>query len=99
MYIKIKNLSNNGMCDYKGLDINLIESGTQLYPSAENTAYFSYNGEIINNPDIIQITENEYILAKEIDAKNRPITLEDKVAQLELSNANMEYILMMGGLI
>lgn len=84
MILKINNLrQQDGKSDYKGLDIDLIEPGTQLYPTKENTAYFKYNGFKNQNSDVIEITESEYIAKKNEIESTLPIPIDERVSTLE----------------
>jgi hypothetical protein len=65
LIVKITNLKNsNDIIDYKGLNLDLIVAGSQLYPPDENTAYFFYDGEVIEGEDLQLITESEYQTVK-----------------------------------
>jgi hypothetical protein len=84
MLIKVNNLiQNDGRCDYKGLNLSLIVSGTQLYPSFENTAYFEYEGEVKIGGDIETVTPEAYETVKlQIEAE-MPISPEEELSQLK----------------
>lgn len=84
--VKVNNLTQaNGKLDYKGLDINKIVGGTQLYPSYDNVAYFFYDGEVNEGGDIQIITQATYDSHKiRIDEENASfITPEKRIEQLE----------------
>lgn len=94
MYIKINNLiQKNGVADYKGLDLNNIVCGTQLYPS-DNKAYFVYdmelNAEIISMVDVEVISESQYLEVKNEIEKESPISLEEEIKQLKEQNTILE---------
>lgn len=60
VHLKINNLIQlGGSADYKGLNIDLIVGGTQIYflENGRNEAYFQYNGEPVNHTDLEVITE------------------------------------------
>ncbi|KQL18077.1 hypothetical protein [Cytobacillus solani] len=84
--VKIKNLvQQDGSCDYKGLDISLIKTGTQLYPLNESVAYFGYEGDIPTHTDISVITQEDYQIALDQikqEAENI-MTPEKEIAQLK----------------
>jgi len=91
MYIKINNLiQKNGVADYKGLDLNLIIPGTQIYPATENTAYFYYNGEKNENADVLGITESEYMAKKSEDESNLSISAEEEIKLLKQENLSIK---------
>jgi hypothetical protein len=98
MYIKICNLiQSDGYADYKGLDISKIVSGSQIYPSDENVAYFQYISEesMPDNPDIVIIDDITYkaILEEKLsndynrgieDLKKKDVDLQQAVDDLTL---------------
>lgn len=95
MYIKILNfVQADGKCDYKGLDTKKIEIGSQIdYSKGDNTFYFIYNGEISQNVDLIQITENEYLTKKQETPKTEMELLQEKVALQEQSILELSMML------
>lgn len=112
MYLKILNLiQQNGSADYKGLELASIVSGTQLYPSDENTAYLKYEGKVIKHSDIQVLTDGEYqnIFQKE-KSKPQPKTEVDVIKEenerlrQQLANTNADFqalmdVLVEGGVI
>lgn len=64
VFVKIVNLIQEfGNADYRGLNIKSIVAGSSLYIrelDGSTTAYFAYQGEIVNHPDVTEITEEEY---------------------------------------
>lgn len=83
-YIKISNLINTqGVADYKGLDLTKIITGSQIYPDNENVAYFKYDGEPIEHPDITVIDETTYNNVKNSLNKPPQLSLENRVSALE----------------
>lgn len=88
MYIKISNLMNtDGKADYKGLDLNLIVAGSQIYPN-DNTAYLKYNGTAATDNDITELTESDY-LAKKNEIEKPATTIESRVSAIEIALAGM----------
>jgi len=74
-YIKINNLFQpDGMCDYKGLDIDKIVAGTQLYPNDENACYFQFNGSVVSHKDVkvISLTDYQTAYEKMVDSSSQP---------------------------
>ncbi|WP_010305427.1 hypothetical protein [Kurthia senegalensis] len=84
MYIKIINLlARDGVANYKTLDINKIEQ--PFYDFKANECYLQYNESFASHEDLIEITEQEYLEAKEEQQKD-VVSLEDKVKQLQQEN-------------
>ena len=71
--ININNFNRVGLCDYKGLDLNLIKPFSQLYPDSEDIAILIYDGELPIHMDIVENTES----------------LNDRMAAVEIAIANM----------
>lgn len=92
--IEVKNLIQaSGTADYKGLDIDNIVSGTQLYPDYDNVAYFHYDGEAVDHADVSVITPATYAEHKQrIDNKPQPLTPEEGLLKLreDMNTAIME---------
>lgn len=96
---KINNLLK-GDCtlDYKGLDLNLIIAGTQIYNSDYSFCLLVTTEDVATNGDLVQITEAEYNTLKQeiIDAIPVPEKTEaqinsEKIALLqEAMNAFMD---------
>lgn len=107
MFIKINQLiDSQGRADYKGLDINHIVAGTQVYPPDENVAYFEYDGASVTHPDIKVLTSDEYhAIVKTENERPRPLTpdelqrqeIETLKKQQALMQAAIDDMLMMGG--
>ena len=103
--IKISNLLQiNGQPDYKGLDLEKIVPGTQLYPDYDNVAYFEYDGEVAEGGDVRIVTRATYDEHKNrITNQPRPMTPEDEIAKLKQEDLNNKeaiaelYLLSMGG--
>lgn len=99
--LKISNLAGlNGRCDYKGLDIDLIVPGTQVYPSGEDVAYFSFDGDLVEHPDITVLTEEEYQAAISAEqSKPQPKSeLETLREQVALMQSALDELLLGGAL-
>lgn len=86
MFIKITNLiDSHGICNYKGLDIDLFIPGSQVYDM--NIAYIATEEiEIPEHSDIQVLTEEEYVsFTNEIKNRPQPPTemelLQAKLAQ------------------
>lgn len=64
-YYLIKNLvQEDGQCDYKGLDTNLINKGTQKYPSnlsENNYCVLQSQEDLKDNADFKKINQDEYL--------------------------------------
>lgn len=95
--LKISNLLDSyGTADYKGIDLNKIIPGSQLYPQdGSNTAYLKYNSNTLpSDADLTEITEDEYNQIKTLIDKNKPQSLEDRV---ELVEKAIDDIILNGG--
>ena len=78
------------MIDYKGLDIHKIVSGTPIYPEGTNTAYFEYDGDVVEGGDVQVITKATYDTHKKaIENQPKPVTPEDRIQQLEEQNLSL----------
>lgn len=86
-YVKIDNLisKTNGICDYKGLDIDLFIAGSQVYDN--DTAFIGTIEEDIPQHEDLQIlSKNEYdTFVNEIRNRPQPLSeidlLNEKIAQ------------------
>lgn len=89
IYVKVSNLiQDGGHCDYKGLDVSSIASGSQMYPEGTNTAYLGYYGVSVEHEDIEIISEEEHTIKRtEIENAPKPKTdidlLQDQVALMQ----------------
>lgn len=95
--IKVNNLiQSNGRADYKGLDLSKIMSGTQLYPSYDNVAYFFYDGDVAEGGDISIVSETAYNEHKaRIEEELAKIdTPEKKIERLEEENRLLQQSLL-----
>lgn len=89
MLLCISNLIKaNGSADYKGLDINLISSGSYVL-SRNNNAYFDYAGEPVNHPDVRRITQVEYDSARSELEKPPENPTTAKLRELEQKNTEL----------
>jgi len=94
--VKVFNLvQDNGHVDYKGLDLNKIVGGTQLYPNYDNVAYFMYDGDVTETTGIQIVTQATYDEHKNrIANEPKPLSDSDRIKMLEDS---IDF-LMMGGM-
>lgn len=70
MFLKVKNFIEKDV-DYKGLNIDFIEPFSQYIDYDMNQTTFIYNSSYEPNIDIIEITEEEYLIFKE-ELENKP---------------------------
>lgn len=90
-YIKVINLFNlGGTADYKGLDLQKIVPGTQLYPVNENYCIVGYNGDIPNHADLTVVTEEEWLNLRTEIENNQP---KSPIQELEEKQALMQQAL------
>ncbi|MDV3426145.1 MAG: hypothetical protein LIR50_03005 [Bacillota bacterium] len=82
-YIKINNFWNVfGQPDYKGLDINKFEPGSQVNPSNATYSVCATNQELSSLPtDIEEITQEQYLEEKNNSQKSSE-NLQAAVAEL-----------------
>lgn len=88
MYIKILNLGiGKGTVDYKGIDINEITPGSQIYNEVSDSCILEVNTVNLNS-DIVEISLEEYEIIKNewLQNNNSPFNLEEKIAKLEEEN-------------
>lgn len=58
---KVSNLFDlQGTAQYKGLKLDQIVAGSQVYPHDENLAYLKYAGKQVDHKDLSILTEEEY---------------------------------------
>lgn len=98
IFVKINNLDSNGRIDYKGLDIEKIIPGTQVYPNSENVAYFGYDGALKSVGDIQVITEQEYLAFRqdELSKPAPPSEMDVLKQQLAEVQSVLDFVLMGG---
>ncbi|MDQ0412736.1 hypothetical protein [Mesobacillus stamsii] len=91
--IKITNLIHpGGRADYKGLNLEQIVPGSQLYPSYDNVAYFFYDGAVTEGGDISIVTQATYDSHKQriADELTQIVTPEKRIENLELENQTLK---------
>lgn len=91
-----------GQPDYKGLDINLFVSGSQVYDLEAGICFVKTNEQSApQNSDITVLNEADYITgtdAIKTAMQTQEQTMEQKVQGLEAQNAQMLLALVNGGL-
>ncbi|MHB8036171.1 hypothetical protein CF069_20155 [Clostridium botulinum] len=87
-YLKIINLiDNNGICQYKGLDVNKFFAGSQMVNFEENTCVIKTMEEKIpNNSDLIVLSEDDY----KTEFKNIEKILSEKTKSEELEQQKQQ---------
>lgn len=97
MYLKISNFLNNfNQPDYKGLDINKFEPGSQLYTTGATYCVIATNEELTTLPiDVVEITQDQYNTEKANMPK--PANPEDDIKTLKAQNAQFLLALVNGG--
>ncbi len=104
MYYKISNiLDSTGRCDYKGLDTDKFVSGSHVYTTDYKICLVNSTEEVTpTNTDVTVLTKAEYLEEKQniiVSFPPKPLTAEEKIADLEQQNAQMLLALVNGGLI
>jgi hypothetical protein len=95
--VLVKNVcQDDGVMDYKGLDINDIVPGTQLYPF-DNTALFKYKGELVDSIDVEVIDQSRYDIEKSKLEKDKVDPIKELEQRLNLLQQAMDEMLL-GGL-
>jgi hypothetical protein len=93
-YLKVLNISNNGLIDYKGLDIDSFIPNSQVYThDFDECILKTQEGELLINNSIIELTEEEYIILKQEILSSYPTpqpTAEEQVLQLKAENENLK---------
>lgn len=90
MYYKINNfIMEDGVCDYKSLDINKNIYGTQFINEIENYSILA-NSELKEHKDLEVLDEEVYfLLKKEIEGEFIPKkTLEEEIEELKQESAD-----------
>lgn len=97
-YVKINNFYNSfGQPDYKGLNLNQICAGSQLYPPSATYCVIATNEELTTLPtDVVEITEEQYNTEKA--NMPEPSIQEDDIKTLKAQNAQFLLALVNGGL-
>lgn len=100
MFIKIKNLMNpDGNVDYKGLDIQKIVAGSQLYPLGENYCMVEYAGSPVTHRDIIEVSESDHNALKTLMKSNQPKSEMDELKEKQKLMQKAIDDLIFGGMI
>ena len=95
--IKVNNLFNNtGLADYKGLDLEKIVAGTQLYPYNDNFCALYYMGELPEHSDLEELSQEDYELIKENIKKETPLSDAERLKMQEQAIAELTMIVAMG---
>lgn len=95
-YIKVLNLrQEDGVYDYKGLDLKKVVPQSQVYPGDENVCYFAFRGDLTDSPDVQEITEQQYLDAKAAAESEKQAN--DPITQLQQEVADLWYMIMIGG--
>jgi hypothetical protein len=95
--VKVSNLVQpNGTADYKGLDLDKIVPGSQLYPDNENTVYFFYTGDVVEHADVMVITEEEYYAKKAEIVSKVPLSYDERLELIQ--KAIDDLLLGLGGM-
>lgn len=111
-YVKVINLTNAfGTADYKGLEIEMIIPGSQVYDITLSVFIGATTEEALPiHADLIEITEAEYKSKKSEIIASYPLPKEEqnavKISELEAQlktaqedNANLVTMLVEGGII
>lgn len=85
-YYKILNLNNNGVMDYKTINIGKNVAGSQVY--AADTSYcILANLEDVTHKDLVKLTHEQYVAEKAIIENEAPPSeeqiLRERVEMLE----------------
>jgi hypothetical protein len=98
MFYEINNLRENGfVCNYKGLDIDRIIAKSQVYNFDSDICILETQQSNVKHKDLIKISQEQYLAKKEeIETKinkNKPISAEEKIAELEKAVAELSVVL------
>ena len=84
---KIINLiKKNGKADYKGLNVNDIIPGTQIYDTViMNECVLKSSEDLPQGTELLKLTDEEYEIEKNAILQRQPIpkTSEQKIAELQ----------------
>lgn len=83
IYVKVINYIDRGLADYKGMDIDSIVPGTQVYDDLGVRCVVGYHGAIPDNADLEVLTESEYLAEREDIIANIPPGL-DPLEQMKI---------------
>lgn len=94
-FVKIINLQNNGVFDYKGIDLDKIVAGSQAYDQDNKLVYVEYSSnKIPNHSDLSVVTTEEYQEAISKRDKEREeqykLSPEYKIQVLEEENQKLK---------
>lgn len=93
-FFKIINYyDQNGVVDYKGLDIDKIVAGTQAYDHLGERCLIGYEGEYDPHPEIVELTSEQYETEKQdiiASYPPAPATTDQRVEALEQENAELK---------
>lgn len=82
IYVKVSNVfTSQGNADYKGLDLDKIVPGTQLYPQGANYCIVGYEGDLPMNTDLVEVTETDHTTLMDQIKNNQPLSLSDQLAK------------------
>ncbi|MGX2959373.1 hypothetical protein JNUCC23_08900 [Peribacillus sp. JNUCC 23] len=92
MIIRISNiLRNDGSIDYKGLNTTNFVRGSQVYILDEAICAVNYDGDIIENNDIVVIDQMEYDALKAKDTAEKE---NNELPETELQKIKVKQELM-----
>lgn len=96
MILKISNLrQDNGVYDYKGLDVNQFVSGSQVYPNGFDSVFLMTKEEVIpTHIDIVVIPQSEYDAEKLAFQTSLPKSLDEELAEVKQIQADQDVIIM-----
>lgn len=90
--VRITNLIQpGGRADYKGLDLDRIIAGSQLYPNDENTAYLFYDGDVAPDGDISIVSQSVYdgVVSKIQAELDKFVSPEQRINELEKAQGEL----------
>lgn len=90
--VKINNLIKpSGMADYKGIDLEQIVGGSQLYPHDENAAYFFYEGQVTPAGDVSIVSQSVYdgVVSKIQEELDKFVSPEKRIEELEKAQGGL----------
>ncbi|MCW3793511.1 hypothetical protein OM416_18105 [Paenibacillus sp. LS1] len=93
VYLKIVNIvSNNGVIDYKGLNIDLFVPGSQVYPLSGNYCLLGTTQEVVVgfHEDVIVLTAEDYESLKNEFITSQPVLMDYEKEIRQLKDENLE---------
>ena len=90
--LKVNNLIQiSGAADYKGLNLNKIVTGTQIYPPTDNSAYFYYEGDYAPLKDIQEVDEVTYqqVIEEMSNRTGDTVSSEQEIELLKQKNEEL----------